>query len=244
LVLNLKKLQSIARRRLNLKGQVEFKPVSKSYLASMRIDSLLSTATNSLTQAHTVSYSDASSLKVADVYHELCKAKLNEIGFTTIESASLNAMRDCCKNEPKYIRDASSAETIVVETYANASLFKAFPEESSERRNEMVLRFESSDALTSLRTQLGFWGTAAVCYYREASKRAGISFPDEIIERAIERALNGSEMKKEYDAINARLGELSKIDAEQVEERISDEDSVKIIEVIVGLFSDGTSLEC
>lgn len=235
MVLNLKKLQSNARRRLNLKGKIEFKPVTSRF-------AILNTTTSTLT--HTISYSDGPSLEATDVYHEFCKAKLNEIGYTTIESASFNAMRDCCKDDPKYIRDASSAETIVLETYANELLFEKFPEESKDRRTEMVLRFESSDALTGLHTQMGFWGTAAVCYYREASKRAGLSFPNEIIERAIERTSNASEIRKDYDTINSHLNELPNLVIDLIGERMSDEDSVKIIEIIVDLFSSKTELNC
>jgi hypothetical protein len=231
-------LQSIARRRLNLKWQIEFKPVPRN--SPNQTGSILSTTTKG--QTHTISYSDLSSLDAADVYHELCRAKLYEVGFTTIENAALNAMRDCCKDDPKYIRDVSSAETIVLETYANTLLFKTFPE-SQDRRNGIVLRFESSDALTSLHTQMGFWGTSAICYYREASRRAGLAFPEQLIERSMERALNGSEMRKEYDAINSRLLELPTIDLEHAQ-AISDDDSVKIIEIIVGLFSDKTGLDC
>ncbi len=235
MALNLKKIQSSARRKLKLRGKIEFRQVSRNYAT-------LNTTTNALTNTHTISYSHGASLDPADVYHELCKAKLNEIGFTTIENASLTAMRDCCKNDPKYIRDANSAETIVIETYSNTLLFKTFPEESNERRTEMVLRFESSDALTSLHTQMGFWGTAATCYYREASKRSDVAFPEQLVENAIERATDADEIRKEYDAVNSRLAELP--DISQTGERITDEQSVKIIEIIVELFSAKTGLEC
>jgi hypothetical protein len=237
LALNLKKLQSIARRRLDLKGQIMFKSVSKSSSKSLP----LKTTANSPIVSHTISYSNSASLDSADVYHALCKAKLNELGFTTIENAALSAMRDCSKGEPKYIRDATFAETIVLETYAYVLLFKAFPE-TGQQRSATVLRFESSDALTSIRTQMGFWGTAALSYYREASLRAGVFFPGQIIEKAIARAASGGEMRKEYDMINLRLQDLPNL--EETGEKISDEDSVKIIEVIVGLFSDKTGLSC
>ena len=143
-------------------------------------------------------YSNTSSLNPADIYHEFCKAKLNECGFTTIEAAALDAMRDCSKDDPKYIRDANSAVVIVSEVYTSSLLFSKF-EEAKESRERIVLRFESSDALTTLHTQMGFWGTAAVCYYKIASEWAEVFFPQKQIEQAIERASDGKEIKKEYD---------------------------------------------
>ena len=176
------------------------------------------------------------------MFHELCKAKLNELGFTTIEAAALDAMRDCSKDDPKYIRDANSAATIVIETCANLILFSLFPEESRVQRERMVLRFESSDALTTLHTQMGFWGTAGVCYYKAASNISGMPFPQDLIEKAIERAPDGQEIRKEYDAINSLLEELPKIDISL--ERLVDQDSLKIIDVMLRLFVAKTGLEC
>jgi hypothetical protein len=243
LPLNLKKLQSIARRRLGLKGSVEFKHVSKSQIANLKIGSeFLSTTTNSVTLAHTIAYSDAPSLDSADVYHEFCKAKLNECGFTTIEAAALNAMRACSKDDPKYIRDANSALAVVSEVYASSLLFSQF-EEANERRNNIVLRFESSDALTSLHTQMGFWGTAAVSYYKIASEWAEVPFPQKQIQQAIERASDGQEIQKEFDQGNALLSELPKIDLLH-SERISDTESIQIVDIIVRLFGAKTGLEC
>lgn len=241
---NLKKLQSIARRRLGLKDSIEFKSVPKSQASTLRIGSeFLSTSTNALTLTHTIMYSDSSSLKQADIYHEFCKAKLNECGFTTIEAASLNGMRDCSKDDPKYIRDANSALAIVSEVYASSLLFSKFEEEAKESRERIVLRFESSDALTSLHTQMGFWGTAAVSYYKLASEWAGVAFPQKQIEQAIERASDGSEIKKEYEQINNLLSNLPKVDLLQIE-RISDVESIQIVDVIVRLFGAKTGLQC
>lgn len=177
-----------------------------------------------------------------DVFHTLCIAKLYEMGFTTIEAAALDSIRICSKDDPKYIVDANSAETIVVETYANTLLFSLFPEESKAQRERMVLRFESSDALTSLHTQMGFWGTAGVSYYRTASSNCAIPFPDDFIDKAIERALGGAEMRKEYDAINLLLAELPIIDLQM--EKLPQDDSIMIVDLIVRLFSAKTGLEC
>ena len=151
-------------------------------------------------------------------------------------------MRDCSKDDPKYIRDASSAATIVIETCANSILFSLFSEESKMQRERMVLRFESSDALTTLHTQMGFWGTAGVCYYKAASANSGKPFPQDLIEKAIERASDGQEIRKEYDVINSLLEELPKIDISL--ERLADQDSLKIIEVMLRLFAAKTGLEC
>jgi hypothetical protein len=244
LPLNLKKLQSIARRRLELRGSIEFKSVPKSQVSALRIGlEFLSTLTNASTLTHTIMYSDATSLKPADIYHELCRAKLNECGFTTIEAASLNAMRDCSEDDPKYIRDANSAAVIVSEVYANYLLFSKFQDESKDSREKIVLRFESSDALTSLHTQMGFWGTAGVCYYKIASEWAGINFPQRQVEQAIERASDRKEIKKEYEQINQLLADLPKVDLFLVE-RISDTDSIQIVDVISRLFSTKTGLQC
>ena len=192
--------------------------------------------------AHIISYSDASSLEPADVLHELCRAKLNEVGFTTIELVALEAMGDCCKADPKYIRDANSAATIVLEAYVNSILFSLFPEESKTQRERRVLRFESSDALTTLHTQMGFWGTAGVCYYMSASISSGNQFPKDLVEKAMARASDGEVIRKEYDAVNSLLQELPKIDLGV--ERIPDEDNFKIMDVMVRLFSTKTGLEC
>src|SRR5579875_1500531 len=98
--MNLKKLQSIARRRLDLKGAVEFKTVPSRRAMQLKLGAgFLTTSTNVASTKHMITYSDIASLEPADVYHELCRAKFNELGFTTIESASLNAIRDCCKDD-------------------------------------------------------------------------------------------------------------------------------------------------
>lgn len=240
LPINLKKLQSFARRKLQLKGSVEFKPISKSELSARGLgNEYLSTRTNTNTMHHVISYSDASSLDTVDVFHEMCRAKLNELGFTTIESAALNAIRDCSKDDPKYLRDANSAVTIVAETYTNYILFSLFPEESREQRERMSLRFESSDTLTTLHTQMGFWGTAGVCYHRAAS---GANFPEDLVEKAIARASDGEEIRKEYDTINSLLDQLPNLDLQS--ERFSDEDSIKMVELMVRLFSAKTGIDC
>jgi hypothetical protein len=188
-------------------------------------------------------YSDVTSLNPPDVFHEFCKAKLNECGFAAVEAASLTAMRDCSKDDPKYIRDANSASVIVSEVYATSLLFSKFGDESRESRERIVLRFESSDALTSLHTQMGFWGTAGVCYYKVASELAGLDFPQERIEQAMKRASDGEGIKKEYEQINNLLDDLPKFDLSQVE-RISDTDSIQIIDAIVRLFGAKTGLQC
>ncbi len=241
MAINLKKLQAVARRRLKLKGSVEWNSISKNQLANQGLGSeYLSTRTNGI--AHIISYSDASSLEPVDIFHELCRAKLNEMGFTTIESAALEAMGDCCKADPKYIRDANSASTIVLEAFTNSILFSLFPEESRAQREQRVLRFESSDALTTLHTQMGFWGTAGVCYHLTASINSGNQFPKDLVEKAITRASDGEVIKKEYDVINSLLEELPKIDLTL--ERIPDEVSIKIVDVMLRLFAAKTGLEC
>ncbi|MHB1869104.1 MAG: hypothetical protein ACYCPP_09195 [Nitrososphaerales archaeon] len=151
-------------------------------------------------------------------------------------------MRDCGKDDPKYIRDANSAAAIVLETLANSILFSLFPEESRTQRERMVLRFESTDALTTLHTQMGFWGTAGVSYYLAASNRSGMPFPQDFVEKAIARASDGQEIKKEYDTINSILEQLPRIDLDL--ERIPDDDSLKIVDVMVRLFAAKTGLEC
>ena len=52
---------------------------------------------------HTVTYSDAESIDPADVYHELCRARLYELGFRTVENAALMALKDCAGDDPKFI---------------------------------------------------------------------------------------------------------------------------------------------
>jgi hypothetical protein len=239
LAINLKKLQAVARRKLHLKGSVEWNMVPKSQTSVLGGGFL---SIKSVGTAHVISYSSASSLGPVDVFHEMCKAKLDEVGFTTIEAAALNAMRDCCKDDPKYIRDANSAVVIIIETYVNSLLFSLFPEESRAQRERMMLRFESSDALTTLHTQMGFWGTAGVCYYRAASNNSKIAFPEDLIEKAIGRASDGQEIRKEYDTINLLLGQLPQIDLRV--QSLSPEDSIRIIGVTVGLFSAKTGLKC
>lgn len=244
MTLNLKKLQSIARRRIGLKGSFEFKAVPRSQVQAFKLGSeFLSTITDSNKLAHTIVYSEASSLDPADVYHEFCRAKLNECGFGTIEAAALSAMRDCSKEDPKYIRDANSALVVVSEVYTSSLLFSKFVEEAGGRRENIILRFESSDALTSLHTQMGFWGVAAVCYYKLASERAEVDFPQKQVERAIARASDSKSIEKEYEEINTILGELPKLDLLSVE-RISDVDSIGIVDVTTRLFSKKTGLEC
>ena len=241
MAINLKKLQALARRKLDLKDPIQWNLVSKGQLSSQGLGKdYLSTRSNAT--GHVISYSDADSLEPVDAFHELCRAKLNELGFIAIEAAALNVMRDCSKNDPKYIKDASSAITIVVETLANSILFSSFSEESKIQRERMILRFESSDALTTLHTQMGFWGTAGACYHRAACKNSGTPFPDELVERAIERSSDGQEIRKEYDLTNSLLEELPKIGVHS--ERITEQDGIRVVDVMVRLFNAKTGLEC
>jgi hypothetical protein len=242
LAINLKKLQSAGRRKLRLQGSVEWKLVSKTQLSNRGIGKeYLNTRT--IGSTHVISYSEATSLEPVDVFHEMCRAKLNELGFVTIEEAALEAMRDCSKDDPKFIRDANSSVTIVQETLVNSLLFSHFPEESRAQRERMVLRFESSDALTTLHTQMGFWGTAGVSYYRAASSRSQVPFPEEMISKAIDRASDGETIREEYDQINSTLNELPEINLDGPE-RLSEQVGMKIFEVMMRLFSAKTGIEC
>ena len=230
--MNLKKLQATGRRRLGLVGEIEFRNLHGK-------SGTLATTTNSVTNKHTVSYSDISSLEDADVFHELCRAKLDELGFRTIEIAALSAMRECCKDEPKYIVDANSSVVVVSEVYANYLLFTQFGEQSDARRQEIVLRFESSDALTSLHTRMGFWGTAGIAYYKVASEWSGKEFPSQLIESAIGRATDGKEIWGELQKIESALRELPRMDV-----ILSDSNQIRIVELMTKLFSLKTGLEC
>lgn len=240
MAINLKKLQAIARRKLQLKGPIEWSLVPKSQQAVLGKGYISTRYSGS---SHVIMYSDAFSLDDIDVYRVLCKAKLYELGFSTVEFAALNAMLVCSNNDPKHIRDANSAATIVLETLANTLLFSSFEEESRSERERMALRFESSDALTTLHTQMGFWGTAGVSYHLAASSNAKVPFPKDLVEKAIERAYDGHEVRKEYDAINSVLEDLPKIDFVGLD-RISEQDGMQMIDAITRLFSAKTGLEC
>lgn len=240
LALNLKKLQAVARRKLQLKGVVEWRSLSKDQQAFLGKGYL---SVRSSGMSHVIMYSDVSLFDEVDVYHELCKAKLYEMGFLTIEMAALSAMRDCTKDDQKYIRDANSAVTIVMETLVNTLLFSFFQEESKAKRELMSLRFESSDALTTLHTQMGFWGIAGVSYHLAASLNSKVPFPTELVENAIERASDAKEIWKEYEMVNSLLQELPKLEFKVVE-RISDQDGMQITDIITRLFSTKTGLDC
>ena len=90
---------------------------------------------------------------------------------------------------------------------------------------------------------MGFWGTAGVSYHLAASTNSNIPFPKDLVEKAMERASDGKEIKKEYDQINSLLQELPKLEIESLE-RISEQDGMQIIDVIMRLFSAKTGLEC
>ncbi len=191
---------------------------------------------------HTILYSNIETLQEADVFHELCRAKLDEYGFKTIEAAAISAMRECCKDDPKHIIDANSSVVVVSEVYTSWLLFTFFPEESDTRREEIVLRFESSDALTSLHTRMGFWGTAAIAYYKLASEWSGKQFPSKQIEAAIHRATDGSVIFEELERTESILRDLPKIN--DLNSVLSDTDQIRMVECIVRLFSNKTGLEC
>ena len=237
--MNLKKLQSQARRRLGLKGELEFVPVSGG--SQGRILSSSQT-TSTLEMKHIVSYSGAAFLDPADVYHEMCRAKLYELGYKSVENAALVALKDCAKDEPKYIFDANSAVVIVAEVYTSWMLYTFFPEESEARREDTVLRFESSDALTSLHTQMGFWGTAGIAYYKLAAQWADKTFPSKQVDAAITRATDGAAIADELTKIEDVLAHLPKI--ESIDAPFSDSIQLEILSVIVELFSAKTGIEC
>ena len=201
-----------------------------------------SQTTSTLEMKHTVSYSEASTLDPADVYHEMCRAKLYELGFKSVENAALVALKDCAKDDPKFIFDANSAVVIVAEVYTSYLLYTYFPEESEARREETVQRLESSDALTSLHTRMGFWGTGGIVYYRIASAWAGKPFPSKQVLAAIERASDGKAIAEEYAKVETSLSLLPKI--ESIDVPFDDPMQLQILSVIVGLFSAKTGLDC
>lgn len=219
---------------MGLSAEVEFVKTSNS-------SGVLATSTNSVTMKHTISYSETSSLHPADIYHEFCRAKLDEYGFKYVESAALLALRDCAKDDPKYIVDANSAVTIVAEVYTSWLLFTYF-EESEERRQEIVQRFESTDALTSLHTRMGFWGTAGIAYYKISSEWAGKEFPSKLIQAAIRRASDRDGISQELTTIETILGKLPKVG--KINEQFSDSMQLEILDVITRLFSAKTGLTC
>ena len=239
--INLKKLQAQARRKLELKGSVEWNPAPKNQLSNLE-SSFGRGFVIGMTDGkkHTIAYSSADRIDQVDVLHELCKAKLNELGFAEIKAVAEKKMQDCSKSSLQYFRDANSAMVTVAETLVNSILFSQFPEESRVKRESTIGRFESTDALTSIYTQVGFWGPAQISYYRKASLNSGIPFPGDLIEKAMIRA--SEEMKKEYDTVNAALEELPKIDLNI--EQISKEDSIRIVGVTVQLFQAKTGLKC
>jgi hypothetical protein len=236
--LNLKKIQSIARRRLGLSGEVEFVqrdgPEGRILVAS--------NPKASLEMKHIFAYSNAASLDPADIYHEMCRAKLYELGFKTVENAALVALKDCGGDDPKYIFDANSAVVIVSEVYSSFLLYSNFPEESEKRRVETVLRFESSDALTNLHTQMGFWGTAGIAYYKLAAQWSGRSFPTKQVEAAISRATDGQAIADELQKIEVVLGELPRLN--NPIRNFSDSEQIQILSVISELFTAKTGIQC
>jgi hypothetical protein len=232
--MNLKKIQSNARRRLGLAGQIEF-------LQKDGPDGrILETSTSEL--KHIVVYSKADSLDPADIYHEMCRARIYELGFKSVENPALTALKECAGDEPKYIFDANSAVVIIAEVYSSYLLYSCFPEESEKRRQEIVLRFESEDALTSLHTQMGFWGTAGLAYYRIASEWAGKLFPLKQIEAAISRASDGKTISEELVKIHAALVQLPRM--QNPAKEFSEVERIKILSVITELFSSKTGLNC
>ncbi|HYB04928.1 MAG TPA: hypothetical protein VED17_10715 [Nitrososphaerales archaeon] len=231
-------MQSIARRRLGLTGEVEF--VQKEGPGGRIL--AVSNPKASLEMKHVFVYSRADSLDPADIYHEMSRAKLYELGFKTVENAALLALKDCAGEDPKYIFDANSAVVIVAEVYSSYLLYSNFPEESEKRRQDTVLRFESSDALTNLHTQMGFWGTAGIAYYKLAAEWAGKDFPTKQVDAAISRASDGKIISEELQKIETALSQLPKI--ETPIRNFSDSEQLQILSVISELFTAKTGIEC
>ena len=172
----------------------------------------------------------------------MCRAKLYELGFKTVENAALVALKDCAGDDPRYIFDANSAVVIVSELYSSYLLYSNFSEESEKRRVATVLRFESSDALTSLHTQMGFWGTAGIGYYKLAAEWSGRSFPTKQVDAAISRATDGPGIAEELQKIEAALAELPRLD--NPIKNFSDSEQIQILSVISELFTAKTGIQC
>jgi len=236
--MNLKKIQSIARRRLGLAGEVEL--VQKDGPEGRILASSIETPPGEF--RHVVVYSNAESLDPADVYHEMSRARLYELGFRAIENAALVALKDCSADDPRHIFDANSAIVIVAEVYSSYLLYSTFPEESEKRRQEIVLRFESQDALTSLHTQMGFWGTAGIAYYRIGSEWAGKDFPSRQIKAAIHRASDGKTINEELGKIESLLSQLPKMSTPPKE--FTESEKLQILSVVTQLFTAKTGIKC
>jgi hypothetical protein len=237
--MNLKKIQSIARRKLSLTGEIEF--VQRSGPQGRILEtSIVKPDSDKL--KHVVIYSNAETVDPADVYHEMSRAKLYELGFRSIEDAALTFLKECSGDDPKHIFDANSAIVIVAEAYVSFLLYSYFPEESEKRRLEIVSRFESHDALTNLHTQMGFWGTAGIAYYKLAAEWAGKTFATKRVEAAISRASDGKSISEELSKIEAALSNLPKIQVPPKE--FSELEKVQVLAIIVELFSAKTGIKC
>jgi hypothetical protein len=231
----LKKIQSFARRKLGLSGEVEFRRVSQGNRF------VFATTTNPEATKHTISYSDLSSLDEVDFYHEMCRAKVYELGFGSAEAAALNAMRDCGKEDPKYIVDANAATVVAGEVYANQLLFLRFREESRRRIEKLVESFESTDALTGLNTRMGFWGIAGISYFKVACERSGNPFPVKLVKDAMSRSPFASQITQSFESANSILAELPQL---RDGAPFDDLEKISIADAITRLFSAKTGLDC
>ena len=144
-------------------------------------------------------------MKEVDLLHELCHAKLNEIGFkkveVTMEQAALN--RDSHQEQEEF----KKAILLSAEAYANFLLFRYFKQESRLLMMKLDQRLLVAKSIRILVQELGFKAVALAVMHRITKRWNGYN-EDDAFKWAFEQAFKGKYQLRFYTEIHSIMSKL------------------------------------
>lgn len=236
-------LERISRERLGFTGAVTLVAVPKTQLAAqgLAVNPVLTSTTGDLSK-HTIKYVANVRLEDHLFFHEFSRAKLNEIGFRTVESLIDEKISKCCSSEEE-AAEMRVARTLVAETLVDAILYRYFRKESEELRNELDYSFLMTANLRSVERRLGLQGITQAAGYRVSKKQAGLG-ENAAFGSAVREAFKEGEAAKNYERILAILSRLPQVGSADGIKKLDDDEVAVVVNCILDLFEVETGRKC
>jgi len=145
----------------------------------------------------------ADRLEDADLFHEFCHAKMNEIGFKKVETEMERRGQSLPSNQREV---QNRAVILIAEVYANALLFSNFRNESESIRANLDYSCLFTNSLRSVVQALGYTGIAQIVGHRVSRRWSGQS-NDNAFRLAFEQTFSGGE-RVAYTEIHTLMSRL------------------------------------
>ncbi len=226
-------LEGISRDRLKLAGVVKLVPVPRSQLVQQGLATNPAVTSTSDDMSHTIKY--VANIKLEDhmFFHEFSRAKLNEVGFKSVEKLTEERMAKCSsESEASQMRVAL---ILVEETLADAILYRFFPKESEELRNELDYSFLMTTNLRNIERKLGLQGIIQAAGYRVSKRQAGLG-ESLALGRAVHEAFRDGETVTYYDRSFVVLSGLPQVGGPEGIRELDDAEVRHIADSVVALY--------